>query len=280
MNNFLAVFDGYKMKESTLLYAIQLTKDANAHLTGVFLDDFLYHTYNVSKVVFNNNDYRAVMQELDETDKTMRDKAAQDFQKACNRAHIHFSIHHDKSIALQELKHESLFADLVIINENETFSNTQQQSPTAFIKDLLCDVHCPVFVVPDEYKPLNKVVLLYDGEPSSLHAIKMYSYLLGNTKQLPVEVFTVKEESIPILRLPENKLMRGFIKSHFTGAQYTIISGDSEEQVISHLKENMENKLIVLGAYGRSTLSRWFKDSMGDLLLKELNVPLFIAHEN
>jgi len=280
MNNFLAVFDGYNMQESTLQYAIQLTRDANAHLTGVFLDDFLYHTYNVSNVVFHNKNYDKVIKELDTADKEKRAQATSHFQSACEKAHVHFSIHHDKSIALQELKHESLFADLIIINESETFSNHKEQSPTSFIKQLLRDVHCPVLVVPNEYKPIDKIVLLYDGEPSSLHAIKMYSYLLGNAKKLLVEVLTIKEETIPILRLPDNKLMREFIKNHFAQAQYTVVKGNTEELVISYLKQYGENELVVLGAYGRGALSRWFKDSLGDILMKKLNIPLLIAHDN
>jgi hypothetical protein len=38
MKKFLAVFDGYKMSLSTLDYAIQLTKLAEAHLVGIFLN--------------------------------------------------------------------------------------------------------------------------------------------------------------------------------------------------------------------------------------------------
>jgi len=57
MKKFLAVFDGYKMSKSTLEYAIQLTQAANAHLVGVFLDEFIYRNYNVTKVIKTYNDY-------------------------------------------------------------------------------------------------------------------------------------------------------------------------------------------------------------------------------
>ena len=280
MNNFLAVFDGYNLQESTLQYAIQVAKDTNAHVTGVFLDEFLYHTYDVSDIVHHHKNYNAVIKDLDAADKAKRDAAAHQFQRACEAAHVHFSIHRNKSIALQELKKESLFADLIIINENETFNNNKEASPTRFIKELLEDVHCPVLVIPAEYKSIDKVVLLYDGEPSSLYAIKMYSYLLGTMKQLPLEVLTVKEELIPVLRLPENELMREFVKRHFSGAQYTIVKGNTEEQVVKHMKVYGENELVVLGAYGRNALSRWFKTSLGDILLRDLNTPLFIAHHS
>jgi hypothetical protein len=44
------------------------------------------------------------------------------------------------------------------------------------------------------------------------------------------------------------------------------------------LRYHKGNELVVLGAYRRSQISRWFKTSMADILMKELETPLFIAH--
>ena len=46
----------------------------------------------------------------------------------------------------------------------------------------------------------------------------------------------------------------------------------------NYLKSEKENILVVLGAYRRPMVSRWFRASMADVLMKELKVPLFIAH--
>jgi nucleotide-binding universal stress UspA family protein len=121
-------------------------------------------------------------------------------------------------------------------------------------------------------------VLLYDGGPSALYAVKMFSYLFGSFMDLPVEVLTVKNHFMATSRVPDNKLMREFIKRHFPKASYTVIKGGAEEQIIGHLRNHKENELVVLGAYRRSELSRWFKTSMADTLMKELDTPLFIAH--
>ncbi len=278
MKNFLAVFDGYKMSDTTMEYAIRLAKVANARLTGVFLDDFFYRSFSVYRVLTTHENYETVIKKLDAKDKKKRDEAAQRFQKASEKAKINFSIHRDKNIAIQELKHESMFADLIIINENETFTTYKEKPPTRFMKDLLGDVQCPVLVVPLVFKPIDKIVLLYDGRPSSLYAVKMFSYLFGTMQDLPVEVYTVKEHYPATLGVPDNKLMRKFINRHFPKAKYTIEKGSAEEQIVGHLKKYKENELVILGAYQRNELSRWFKNSMADILMKELDTPLFIAH--
>lgn len=278
MKKFLAVFDGFKMSKSTLEYAIQLTQAADAHLVGVFLDDFIYRSYDVIKVIKTHADYEAVMKKLDAKDKVKRDEAVLQFQKTCEKEKVNFSIHRDKSIALQELKHEGMFADLIVINEFETFTRYKQESPTRFLKDLLGEVQCPVLIVPNSFNAVDKIVLLYDGRPSSLYAIKMFSYLFGNFQDLSVEVYTVQDQSIATSRVPDNKLMREFIDRHFPRAKYTVSKGGAEEQVVSHIRDHKENELLVLGAYRRSDLSRWYKTIMADILMKELDTPLFIAH--
>jgi hypothetical protein len=277
MKKFLAVFDGFKMSDSTLQYAIQITQAVNAHLVGVFLDEFIYRSYNVAEVIKSEKDYYQVMEELDEIDQQKRDESVEKFQRICVKSGVHFSIHRDKNIALQELKEESMFADLIFINEHETFTRYKQELPTRFIKDLLSDVQCPVLLVPNEYKPIDKIVLLYDGGPSSLYAIKVFSYLLGELHNIPVEIFTVNDNQSN-LRLPNNKLMREFIKRHFSQTTYSIAQGSAEEQILGHLRNHKENELVVLGAYRRTELSRWFKMSMADILMRELDTPLFIAH--
>lgn len=278
MKKFLAVFDGYKFSKSTMNYAIQLAQLSEAHLVGVFLDDFIYHTYSYRKVFDESETPDRLIGKLDEADKKKRDEAVAVFQKACGKAKINFSIHRDERIAIQELKHESLFADLIIINKGETFTRFKEKKPTRFIKNLLSDMQCPVLVVSGSFISIDKIILLYDGRPSSLYALKMFSYLLSSLKTLPVEIFTVKDAYLDNLRLPDNKLMREYIKRHFPHAKITVIKGNPEEEVAGHLRNHRENELVVLGAYRRSELSRLFKTSMADMLMKELDTPLFIAH--
>lgn len=277
MKKFLAIFDGFKFSESTLDYAIQLTKEADAFLVGVFLDEFIYRSYSVSQVLTSYKNSEELLKELDAKDKEKRDESVKQFEKACGQANIHYSFHRNQGIAMQDLKQESIFADLIVINDNETFNRFAEKPPTRFIKELLADVQCPVLIVPDKFKPIDKITLLYDGAPSSVFAIKMFSYLFGNLSNMPVEIFTVKDP-MEGSHLPNNKLMREFIKRHFPKANYIVDKGDAEEQVLGHLRYHKGNELVVLGAYRRSELSRWFKTSMADILIKELDTPLFIAH--
>ncbi|MBX9781763.1 MAG: universal stress protein [Chitinophagaceae bacterium] len=277
MKKIAAAFDGLKYSRSTREYAIHFAKQSGAHLVGIFLDDPSYTSYKIYELAVKEGSGETKLKQLDAKDTQTRATAAEDFKKACEKEGIHFTIHKDRNIAIQELKHETIYADLLIIDGNETFTHYTESLPTRFIRDLLGDTQCPVLVVPEKFKSVDKIVILYDGEPSSVHAVKMFSYMMPFLKHLPVEVISVKSPGNS-LHLPDNKMMKEFMKRHFPKAVYTVLKGLAEEEVMNYLKNEKENAMVVLGAYRRSAVSRWFRQSMADVLMKNVKLPLFIAH--
>jgi hypothetical protein len=217
------------------------------------------------------------MKQLEANDKETRKASVEDFEKLCQHNGLKFNIHHDHKTALLELKHESVYADLLIIDAAETLTHYPEALPTRFIRDLLTDVQCPVLVVPPLYEPLQKIILLYDGEPSSVHALKMFSYLLPQLKHLDTEIISVKPAGSS-MHLPDSRLIKEFTKWHYPKATFMVIEGLAEDEIIAQLQQTKENPLVILGAYKRGMLSRWFKESLADTLMKELKIPLFIAH--
>jgi nucleotide-binding universal stress UspA family protein len=244
---------------------------------GVFLDDFTRHSYKIYDLITKEENYETRQRQLEKIDTQTRNLAVASFETACQKAGLEYSVHHDRSIAIQELMHESIYADLLLVDTRETLTSYTEKVPSEFIRDLLTQTHCPVLIVPHHYKPIGKLVLLYDGEASSVHAIKMFSYILPSLKREPTEVVTVRDED-DSLHVPDNKLIKEFLKRHFPKATYTVLKGKAESTTIDFLRTQTGNPLIVLGAYGRGTVSRWLNPSMADALMKNLKFPLFIAH--
>jgi nucleotide-binding universal stress UspA family protein len=217
------------------------------------------------------------MHDLNDKDKEERDESIEIFEQACQNDGLNYSIHRDRNVALQDLLHESIYADLLIIGASETLTRYEEPVPSRFIRDLLNDVQCPVVVAPANYKPIDKIILLYDGEPSSVHAVRTFSYLFDSIKHFDTEVISVKstEESF---HLPDNRLIKEFIKRHYPKAEYVVLKGIAEDEIVKYLHLPKNDPMIVLGAYRRSKFSRLFRPSMADHLLQHLKMPLFIAH--
>ncbi len=276
MKKIIAAIDGLKFSDSTTKYAIAIAKQAKAHLVGVFLEDFTYHSYKVFELVTDTGVSENRMRMFEEKDADIRQAAVEQFENLCRNAGVTFSIHHDRNIAIQQLLHESIYADLLVIDRKETLTHYEEKVPTRFIRDLLSNVQCPVLVVPEKYKPVDNSLVLYDGEPSSVHAIKMFYYLFQHSTE-KIDVLSVKELN-QTLHLPDNRLMREFMKRHYPNAEYTVLKGTPEQEIVKYIQHQKQHVMVVLGAYQRGMVSRWFHQSMADVLMKEVNCPLFIAH--
>lgn len=277
MKKVSAAFDGLKFSESTLQYAISIAMQSKSVLTGVFLEDFTYHSYKLFDMVGSQGVSKEKVKELMDRDAAQRTKSADEFKYACIKNHVGHLIHHDRSIAAQELLRETIFSDLLLISANETFSHFPEERPTSFIKSFLGSIQCPVILLPEVYHEFNGATLLYDGTPSSVYAIKMFNYLMPWMKEMPAEVVTVQEPTLTD-RLPDDELIKEFINCHYPDAKYTILHGVPEVVIPEYLQNSAQKTLAVLGAYQRSGVSRWFKPSMADGLMKSVSQPLFIAH--
>ncbi len=278
MKKIIVAIDGLKLSDSAVQYAVHLARETNAHLVGVFLDDFTYHSYKIYELVSKSGGVdEEKHRRLEKADQRTREDSVNQFTKACMEVGLNYSLHHDKSIALHELLHESIYADLLVIENKETLTHYEETVPTRFIRDLLSEVQCPVLIVPKKYKPLDKLILLYDGQPSSVHAIRTFSYLFPELKYLETEVLSVRESGSN-RHVPDNRLMKEFMKRHFPQAYYTVLNGYAGTEIPDNLKAQNDNIMVVLGAYERSRVSRWFRESMADILMEQIDAPLFIAH--
>jgi len=277
MEKIIAAFDGLQYSNSTKEYAIYLAKQTQTHLVGVFMDDFTYTSYKIYELVTKQGVSEEKLNQYRLKDKKIRDAATADFVKSCQQAGLEYAIHHDKNIAIQDLKHESIYSDLLIIDTKETLTHYAERQPTRFIRDLLCDAQCPVLLVPQKFKIVEKIILLFDGEPSAVHAIKMFSYLLPQFSQIETEVLSVNPVN-STLHMPDNKLMKEFIKRHYPKAKYKVLKGLAEDEIVKYLKQQQAHTLVVLGAYRRGAISRLFRESMADILMQKVKLPLFVAH--
>jgi nucleotide-binding universal stress UspA family protein len=277
MKKIIVALDGLKLSESAVQYAVAIAAQQQAWLVGVFLDDVTYHSYKIYELTGPEGVSERKRAVLEEGDVEKRTQAVAFFNAACDEAGINYSIHHDRNIALQELLHESIYADLLIIENQETLTHYAENPPTRFIRELLEGAQCPVLVVPDHYKAIEKVCILYDGEPSSVFATRMFCYVLAGAAIKETEVVTASK-SKHSSHVPDNRLMKEFMKRHLPNARYIVLKGDAETEILRHLRTHYSDTLIVLGAYRRGMVSRWFRPSMADLLMAELKMPLFIAH--
>lgn len=278
MKKILAIFDGTKYSEGASKYALELAKASNSLLVGVFLNDLSYLSYTYAYGWEQPYiDYGALIEQSREEDKEKIDLNIALFKRACEEKGISYKIHLDKGVPFQEVIAESVFADLLLIDSHTSFLTFGENTPSLFLKDVLTDSQCPVLVVPHHYTPFDKTVLCYDGNPSSIYAIKQFGYLFPELSTMETTVVSINESHSRVLKDGSN--LRDLVKQHYLKTNYEILSGNIEDSLFEFLKEKGNNAIVVMGAYGRNALSRLFQQSLSNRIIKELHVPVFITHQ-
>ena len=277
MKKIIAAFDGIRFSESSLQYAIYLAREVKAHLVGVFLREstalgFAFYEMVARGSISGNK----LFDDIENSDKASTRESVAKFVAACGEANISYSVHQDKKNAVEELIHETLFADLLVIDAWETFSYMENKMPGWFIKQVLHEAHCPVLVVPRKFRVIEKLIYLYDGSPASVYAIKMANYVLPELTKLKTELLSaVNKNAAPLL--PDNKLVKEWVSRHGSGTRFTVLKG-GETGLMNKLSKETNQSLVVAGSYQRSRLSMWFHESLANLLMRKIKTPVFIAH--
>lgn len=213
MKKIVAAFDGLKFSKATFDYALDLSTQDQALLTGVFLEDFLYHSFNLYDMIGSQGISQTKLKHLLDKDKATRRYSVDQFRKTCVERQINYVVHQDESFAITDLLKESIYTDLIIIGAGETLNHFHQSKPTPFVKEFLAGAQSPVLVVPPVHRPIERIVMLYDGHPSSVFALKMFSYLFPWTKKYSAEIVYVNERELALL--PDGNLIGEYIRCHF-----------------------------------------------------------------
>jgi len=277
MKKIIAAFDGLRFSESTLEEAIKMAKQHDAHLVGVFLQEFTARGFVVYEALVGQaGSGKDLFEELEKDDAATCRASIDTFEAACQEASVPYSIHKDRRSARRELLHESVFADLLVIDPNETFSYIEQDIPGWFLRNILHEAHCPVWLVSKKLQVVEKLIFLYDGSPSAMYAIKMFTYLFPAMSAREAMVLSVKSGTLN-MHVPDNKLIHEWMKRHYSRAGYKVVQG-GEQELIDRCRDQGPEVLVVAGAYERSRVSNWLYPSLADQLMRQLKAPLFITH--
>jgi hypothetical protein len=192
------------------------------------------------------------------------------FKDACVQAGLPHSFEIDEPVSIKHLLDLSLFSDLIMANAS---SNSDEYT----IKDILVGAHAPVLLVSPASVAAENLILCYDGKPSSIYAIKMFSYLFPEWANLPTKLVHVS--STTNTPLPYESHFQSWLNQHFGLLEKVILQGDTQEQIVNLIHPNSQASIVVMGSFGENTLSRIFHKSLSNAVLLQTNASLFITHE-
>ena len=270
MKKILVVFDGYNFSAASLDFVRQLSSDSPFLLTGVFLSSIDYKT--VLGYPLAAGGYISAI----EYDNDLFAKNVEYFKSYCEKNTFEYRVHDDLGgDALDMLKMETRFADLLVLGSETFFKDVELSTPGEYLKDVVRDTECPILLLPEDYSFPEKLILTYDGGKQSMYALKQFAYIFPELcgKEATLVYGSTKNEDLPYIDLLEE-----FANRHFSNLNILKLDIDPKAYFNTWLVNN-KNALVITGAFGRSDVSMLFSRSFMTDVIAEHKLPIFIAHE-
>ena len=281
MEKILLIIDAQNFKPEILDFVAGISEPGKSRVAGVFLfDDMLKATPYIRSIGGQTFVEEIILTdaEIKERDEVML-QCSRIFKEECRKRSINMLVHKDHGNPLKRILKESRYADLIITDTNISFS-TDNTFPTKFVKELLTAAECPVLIAPEYYNKIDEVVFAYDGSKSSVAAIKQFCYHLPKLTDKKIVVLHFAAEMPEIENVFDKSIFEEWLKMKFVDYSFVTIPGDSREGVFTYFMDHRErsNSLLVMGAFGRGLLSTFFRPSTSELVLRAIDIPVFITH--
>jgi hypothetical protein len=269
MKKILVLINDYKVPATALIFAIKIAVQNNSTLFGIFAQSLKYGNDSYlfpSDINLTDKDFTTATDEYEHLQ--FLHTSMKLFAGTCLAANVSFKTHAVSTNHLVTLIDYSAFADIIVCDADTL--------PIHYsINTFLADTHCPVLMVNKDYTQTDTLVFTFDDKLLSIYTIKLFAYLFDFYKNLSVHFVSVLPTNV--IGLEYDDLIREWLPIHYSDAKIEIIKGETKTELTNYVNR-LSNPLIIMGAFGRSLLSRFFKESLANYIITQTNAPIFIAH--
>lgn len=276
MEKILVTIDATKVNRSLLDFAAYIARLTHSKITGVFLENLVEVIIPESRALSEipgAETVAAAEQHENVAKKKLYEENVRLFKEACENRCIPYTLCYNHG--LEDILTESRFADVLIIDAEMSFNSQYDGTPSSFIKEVLANAECPVIIAPFSFEAIQEVLFAYDGSLSCVFAMKQFTYLFPELADKRVKVLEVNESETA--EITQREKVADWLKMHYSGIGFELMHGNISTALLNELL-GKQNVFVVMGAFGRNMLSRFFKHSTAELLIKTINLPVFIAH--
>lgn len=278
MKNIRIAIDADRLNPGDVRFGCYLASLSQSRLTGVFIKNNAGDNIQAGKSTFVlQNGATAEPSELPgyRERKAIHDDSENTFRTICGQQGVAASVRTDSHQPLEEILAESRYADLLIISSELAFEPSDQAKPSVFVKELLNSVECPVLIAPRLFSGIEEIVFAYDGNAAAVHAIKQFSYLLPEFEDCRMTIVQVIDDGQS--EDPNADKLAQLISLHYSNVHFKKLHGRTHPELFTYLADKQKT-LVVMGSYGRNAFSNMLMHSTADPLIRNLDLPFFIAH--
>lgn len=276
MRKILLPIDPSSYAKTAFQYASIIAKQKNATLEGTAIIDVL-------DVIEQAATYLPLPQGIDgrheQEDKLLEDvrKKVRDelkfFEQACQQNHIKCTLKTFEGRPDFIIEKESQFSDLIVIGMRNFFHFETEKNPETSLQKILRHVITPILAVPEKYRPVNKVLMAYDGSMPSMRAIQRFAFMMRESAY--EAILLTKSDNEQEAHENFNQL-ENYLASH---GEVTVTRKWTSQSLIKTFENEFLNQvdMVVCGMHSQNFLKSFFVGSFTKYLIDLNKIPVFIG---
>ena len=262
-------------------YAIRLAKRFDASLTGLAVID---QTSMDLAIDIGGYGTEAMGQQIwsamaDES-KKVADRLLSEFKNAVDKENVRSRDIKKHGASYELIIEEMKYHDLLVVGHDSHFFYNQPDVDSKTLAKVVKSGTAPTLVVNDQYKPVESIMVAFDGSGPSAKTLKSFVHLLPYGKDIQIDLVNVPEghssdemnDAAVVLSQAEN-----YLKEHnFSIITKTVLEKGKPGERLLKRQQDKQPDLTLLGAHSVSAIERLAFGSTTHHMLTKSERPLFL----
>ena len=199
--------------------------------------------------------------------------AAEQFATRCRAAGVAHDIVTETGDPFEIAADLVRYHDMCVFGLGGLFEHDVVEEPRDALERLVSDGVRPLLAVPEEYRPIHRVLVAYSG---SLESAKTFKHFVLSGLYADAQVRIVHFDDDPAAATRRLEKAAGYFAAHGRSVETDHAAGDAAEEIIPYARA-WQADLIVAGNSGRNLLLRRLFGETALRLLRESPLPLYLA---
>jgi len=279
IKSILVCTDGSAHGESSIRYGIYLAHRLHARLSALHvLDSRMLNGPMMASVSgwigaqpFSDplTQFRAIMQEKGEA--ILAAFKSQCAEQGFADAETQLLWGHPARVILRE----EIKAEMVILGQDGEHDEITGEWTGSTVDRVVRHSIRPSLVVPDQFVPINRIMIAYDGSPHAGRALHE-AIELAMDLSVPLVICTVVEGDDHNRAMSHADTAMRLARSHECAAAHLIVEGKTAEVLLQKAVE-LKCGLLIAGAHGHSRIREMILGSTANKLLSNATIPILLV---
>jgi len=212
MLKILLYTDGMYFKPEILNFPSYLANLTHTKIMEVYLDDMLNTALWYDQTAFVTLTGQIAEKERYE----VIEKNFQKLQEEADKKGILIKPFEDGTATKEFFFRHMRYSDLLLLDIHSLNNPSEDIVRFKFFRDILMYGECPVLLFSESTQRIDEILFAYNGTPSSVFAIKQFSYLFPQLMDRPIRAIYAKETE----KMQDKKLLIDWLNAHYMEAYY------------------------------------------------------------